>query len=179
MLLLYRFITQKCHGCLHCWVRKGQLKSREKIKLKTFLIIHKALCHPSALFSTQCVGQCALELFMLLGNIRKVSDLQTSAIVRYTELLGTNCSCQEGAFEGSKWEELDLNESRGLGWQQEEFQESCVLGQLFSVCHHFGHRNLQNIVKVTGRGGQENHLLLCYKVVTRTEFAKGLYIQNV
>lgn len=37
---------------------------------------------------------------MLPGNIRKVRDLQTSALVRYTEVLGTNCPCQEGAFEG-------------------------------------------------------------------------------
>lgn len=60
---------------------------------------------------------------MLPGNIRKVSDLQTSTIVRYTEVLVTNCPCQEGAFEGSNGE-LDRIESRGPGWQQEEFQES-------------------------------------------------------
>lgn len=47
------------------------------------------------------------------------------------------------------------------------------LRQLFSVCHPLGHRNLQNITKGSGRGGQENHIPLCYKVVTRVEFAKG------
>lgn len=181
MLLPYRFIIQKCRGCLHCWVRKGWLKSREKTKLRTSLTIHKALCHPNALFSTQCVGQCALEPFMLPGNIRKVRDLQTSALVRYTEVLGTNCPCQEGAFEGCNWEELDLNESRQGSWLAAGRipRELSVLGQLFSVCHPFGHRNLENRAKGWGRGGQEHHIPLCYKVVTRAEFAKGLCIQNV
>lgn len=51
-------------------------------------------------------------------------------------------------------------------------ERASLLSQLFSGCPPLGHRNLQNTAVGSGGDGQENHIPLCFKVVTRVKFAK-------
>lgn len=136
-----------------------------QLKQSTF----QALC--SAQRAEHC--KCCQLLFVFTGSVRKVNGLQTLALMRYTLVLGAHWDCQEGAFEGLIWEELDLNEKRGSGLATGRIPRVLsLLVWLFSVWHPLGHTKLQNIAVGLERDGQQDHILLRFKVVTRVKFVK-------